>query len=542
MCEIMKKIFLLFSIVFCAFNSLGQQVSVQNNELKYRISSGAIKTAADKDLFQSKINSLSSRIVSDSIRLNSEATNIDNLQGDRNALFDSVSIHRNELNLKAPKANPTFTGTVSGITKAMVGLGNADNTSDANKPISTATQTALNLKADKATTVNGYALSGNVTIGKADVGLESVPNIDATNPANITQTSNYRFTTDTEKSTWNGKENVLTFSSPLSRATNTVSLPVATSSANGYLSSTDWSTFNGKFATPSGLTSGTLPKWGGSSFSNSVFSDNGTLATISTDVNVNGIKIGRGSGNNQYNSVFGISALFSNVNGSGNIAIGRQSLFSLTDGKNNVGIGNGALYGNILGNFNTAIGVYSGRYIADGVTEITSVNNSVFIGSNTKSLADNQSNQIVVGNGATGNGQNRAVYGNSSITDSRVYGNLLLGSNTNSGELLQVNGTSKLAGNTDVTGTLTSTALQTGLITSSSSFQGSGSVHTMGTATSDASALLTMVSTSKGFLPPRMTQAQRNAIASPAEGLMIYQTDGTKGWYGYNGSAWVILN
>ena len=46
----------------------------------------------------------------------------------------------------APVANPTFTGTVSGITKSMVGLGNVDNTSDANKPISTATQTALNLK------------------------------------------------------------------------------------------------------------------------------------------------------------------------------------------------------------------------------------------------------------------------------------------------------------------------------------------------------------------------------------------------------------
>ena len=49
----------------------------------------------------------------------------------------------------APKASPTFTGTVAGITKSMVGLGNVDNTSDANKPVSTATQTALDLKANK---------------------------------------------------------------------------------------------------------------------------------------------------------------------------------------------------------------------------------------------------------------------------------------------------------------------------------------------------------------------------------------------------------
>lgn len=50
----------------------------------------------------------------------------------------------------APLESPTFTGTISGITKAMVGLANADNTTDLLKPISTATQTALNLKANLA--------------------------------------------------------------------------------------------------------------------------------------------------------------------------------------------------------------------------------------------------------------------------------------------------------------------------------------------------------------------------------------------------------
>jgi hypothetical protein len=52
--------------------------------------------------------------------------------------------------------SPTFTGTVSGVTKAMVGLGNVDNTSDANKPISTATQTALD---GKQATITGGATS-----------------------------------------------------------------------------------------------------------------------------------------------------------------------------------------------------------------------------------------------------------------------------------------------------------------------------------------------------------------------------------------------
>ena len=44
-------------------------------------------------------------------------------------------------------ANPTFTGTVQGITASMVGLGNVDNTADLSKPISTSQQAALNLKA-----------------------------------------------------------------------------------------------------------------------------------------------------------------------------------------------------------------------------------------------------------------------------------------------------------------------------------------------------------------------------------------------------------
>lgn len=57
------------------------------------------------------------------------------------------------LNLKANLASPTFTGTVGGITKAMVGLGSVDNTTDAAKPVSTAQQTALNLKANAANPV-----------------------------------------------------------------------------------------------------------------------------------------------------------------------------------------------------------------------------------------------------------------------------------------------------------------------------------------------------------------------------------------------------
>jgi hypothetical protein len=47
------------------------------------------------------------------------------------------------------------------------------------------------------------------TLDKTAVGLSNVQNVDQTNPANITQSASYRFVTDTEKTTWNGKENAI---------------------------------------------------------------------------------------------------------------------------------------------------------------------------------------------------------------------------------------------------------------------------------------------------------------------------------------------
>ena len=63
----------------------------------------------------------------------------------------------------------------------------------------------------------------------------------------------------------------------------------------------------------------------------------------------------------------------------------------------------------------------------------------------------------------------------------------------------------------------------------------------IGTTTPNASAKLDVSSTNKGFLPPRMTYAQRTAISSPAEGLMVYQTDGTSGLYYYGSSGWIYI-
>tara|TARA_R110002020_G_scaffold220785_2_gene428747 strand:+ start:20707 stop:22497 length:1791 start_codon:yes stop_codon:yes gene_type:complete len=66
----------------------------------------------------------------------------------------------------------------------------------------------------------------------------------------------------------------------------------------------------------------------------------------------------------------------------------------------------------------------------------------------------------------------------------------------------------------------------------------------IGTVTPDASALIDMTSTTQGFLPPRMTTVEMNAISNPAEGLILYDTT-TNQWMGNNGTPavpnWVII-
>jgi hypothetical protein len=58
-----------------------------------------------------------------------------------------------------------------------------------------------------------------------------------------------------------------------------------------------------------------------------------------------------------------------------------------------------------------------------------------------------------------------------------------------------------------------------------------------GATSADASSILDLVSTQKGFLPPRMTTTQKNAIASPAAGLVLYDSTTNK-LQCYNGSTW----
>ncbi len=60
----------------------------------------------------------------------------------------------------------------------------------------------------------------------------------------------------------------------------------------------------------------------------------------------------------------------------------------------------------------------------------------------------------------------------------------------------------------------------------------------IGTNSPSSSAILELSSTTKGFLPPRMSESEKNAISNPVAGLMIYQVNNSPGLYYYTGSAW----
>ena len=147
------------------------------------VSTGAVWNKVSGSSAISSVNTRTGAIV-----LSSSDVGLSNVDNTSDVSKPISTATQTALNLKANLASPTFTGVVTGITKAMVGLTNAADTSDANKPISTATQTALNLRAS----IDSPTFTGTVFgITKAMVGLTNVTDTsDANKPVSIaTQTA-----------------------------------------------------------------------------------------------------------------------------------------------------------------------------------------------------------------------------------------------------------------------------------------------------------------------------------------------------------------
>ena len=204
------------------------------------------------------------------------------------------------------------------------------------------------------------------------------------------------------------------------------------------------------------------------------------------------------------NSFFGEYAGVRNTTGLNNTAVGRSALFSNTTGNDNTVVGANALSQNNLNDGTVAIGrdalnngrntdnavaigYLAAKFVSAGGNNTRSAN-SIFIGYDTRPLDSLQLNQIVIGYQAVGIGSNTTRIGNASTTQTHLDGSL-----------------------------------------------------TIGDTTLDPSAILDVTSTTQGILFPRMTTTQRNAIATPADGLVIYNTTDNK-LQVRAGGAWVDLH
>ena len=354
----------------------------------------------------------------------------------------------------------------------------------------------------------------------------------------------------------------LSASSPLSynNGTGAFSIQVANTSQNGYLSSTDWNTFNGKQGTITLTTTGSS---GAATFvANTLNIPNYTLSGLG------GVS---GSGTTNYLPKW-----------TGSTALGNSLI---QDDGTYIGIGitpaSYLLSVNGTSRFYGKLSIYSGNVINDELA---------FHDGNIRLVRATGSTNLDFYNDF--GGRFNFINGATTLLQLRGNGNLLLGTTTDGGQKLQINGTSLFTGiasfsnaggiktdrvdNYDQTtplqiynaynsindiielygGTgarlqyktstqklfpstsggvdLGTTALPFGAVYSNGIYAGTSSV--------DASAIIQANSTTKGFLPPRMTSTQRGAISSPAVGLLVYQTDGTEGTYEYTSGGWRIIN
>jgi hypothetical protein len=121
------------------------------------------------------------------------------------------------------------------------------------------------------------------------------------------------------------------------------------------------------------------------------------------------------------NLAIGSRAMLNTENGNSNIAIGEDSLQFNTDGSSNTVIGRTALKSITSGSYNIALGLQAGRYTSKNADNI-SCNSSIFLGSGTMPLENGGSNEVVIGDYATGSGTNTVTLGNNNITKTVLKG------------------------------------------------------------------------------------------------------------------------
>ena len=156
--------------------------------------------------------------------------------------------------------------------------------------------------------------------------------------------------------------------------------------------------------------------------------------TFSSDLNVNGINIGRGNSSLGNNNAHGYAALGSVTTGNYNNAFGFQALTANTTGQENSALGEYVLPKNTTGNFNTAMGTAAQRdnTTGDGNTGFgyhallanTTGSNNTAIGNSADVASASLTNATAIGNGAIVSASNTIQLGNTSVTNVKTSGAL----------------------------------------------------------------------------------------------------------------------
>ena len=408
----------------------------------------------------------------------------------------------------------TNASTVLGA-KTNLQLQNVDNTADLNKPVSTLTQLALDSKVDKV-------------VGK-NLSTEDFTTAEKNKLASL-----------------GGSLDLSLFAPLLSPSLSGIpTAPTASSNTN-----------TTQIATTAFVNTTVANKFVD-------LATNQTIAgtkTFNSDLIANGLIIGKGKGQNNYNTVFGAGALnSSNANGTrntaigylaltqyagttfdnntgvgyfnmiglttgyGNTSIGAETMFNVGTASNNTGIGNQSLI-NAAGDNNVGVGARSG----DGLTTGT---NNTFVGTQARTTSAGATiiNATALGYGAVVTENNTIQLGNLGVTNVRTSG-LYTGSGFKT-----PTGTSSQYLMAD--GSVSSSTLSNYLPISGGNMTGQLSI---GTNSPESSAVLNVASTTQGFLPPRMTKDQRNGINNPIAGLIVWcKNCGENGELQvYNGTNW----
>jgi hypothetical protein len=168
-----------------------------------------------------------------------------------------------------------------------------------------------------------------------------------------------------------------------------------------------------------------------------------TVKVASVDI-TGGVPVGKGAGNIASNTVVGVDALTSNVSGSSITAIGNGALKVCT-GIRNTAVGASALTSNTSGIYNAAVGTFALSSVVDGTRNtaigyaagnlLNNGSGGVFIGYLAQPQGISDSNTIVIGDGATGNGSNTTTIGNGTTANTIIpagnatltNGNLVIG-------------------------------------------------------------------------------------------------------------------